>query len=249
MSLEINAVEKLDNSSSKEKLAEMFKRDGCIGPFKLYEKEKTEELLKSVRVQLLSKENAVYSNANMNYDRHLDVEALRQLVNEPAIVDKVKAVLGDENILCWRTEWFPKYPGDSGTMWHQAQNFRTFGGEPKLIPTVEREGPFEVTVWFGFTDARKETGCLKVIPGSHGKMHFDESVDVDYEGMESETGFFGYDFDKTKKNKTWSPDESKARHIEMTAGEFTIFTSRCIHGSEPNSTKDQIRMGLAVRYA
>jgi chlorinating enzyme len=34
----------------------------------------------------------------------------------------------------------------------------------------------------------------------------------------------------------------------MKAGQVLMFTSRCLHGSEPNITKDQTRMGFAIRY-
>lgn len=228
-----------------------FDENGYIGPFKVYEPEAVEEMWKKVRIQLLNKQNAIYGGNKINYDRHLDVKALSDIASHPEIVRRVQSVLGP-NILCWRTEWFPKYPGDQGTAWHQAESFVAFEGDKKLVPTQPHEGSWEVTVWFAFTDATRETACMKVLPGTHRTWYFDERRNVPYDPNTSMkgtgSGFFGYDFEKLKIDPNWKPDESKALYMEMRAGQAIMFTSRCLHGSEPNTSKDRTRMGLAIRY-
>ncbi|XVN14344.1 phytanoyl-CoA dioxygenase family protein [Pseudomonas corrugata] len=86
---------------------------------------------RTVRLQTLDRSNAVYSdntisnagNNNLaNYDRHLDIPFLGQHVCNPRIVHKVRSLMG-KDLLCWRTEFFSKYPGDAGTDWHQANTF------------------------------------------------------------------------------------------------------------------------------
>jgi len=224
----------------------LFDRDGYIGPFTIMEPEAVGELLKKVRVQLLNKKNAIYGNNKMNYDRHLDNKILSDVISHPEIVRRVQNILGP-NILCWRTEWFPKYPGDEATAWHQAESFVAFEGDRKLVPTEPHEGSWELTVWFAFTDATRETACLKVMPGTHRTWFFDETRQVKYDAH-STTGFYGYDFEKLKIDPGWKPDESNALHVEMKAGQVLMFTSRCLHGSNANTTKDKTRMGLAIRY-
>ena len=223
-----------------------FDRDGYIGPFTIMEPEVVGELLKKVRVQLLNKKNAIYGNNKMNYDRHLDNKILSDVVSHPEIVRRVQNLLGP-NILCWRTEWFPKYPGDEATAWHQAESFVAFEGDRKLVPTEPHAGSWELTVWFAFTDATRETACLKVMPGTHRTWFFDETRQIKYDAH-STTGFYGYDFEKLKIDPGWKPDESNALHVEMKAGQVLMFTSRCLHGSNANTTKDKTRMGLAIRY-
>jgi non-heme Fe2+,alpha-ketoglutarate-dependent halogenase len=228
-----------------------FDEHGYIGPFTIYEPEFADSLWKKVRVQLLDKKKAIYRDNKMNYDRHLDIKILSDIVSHPKIVRRVQSILGP-NILCWRTEWFPKYPGDEGTAWHQAESFVAFEGESKLVPTEPHDGSWELTVWFGFTAAKRETGCLKVIPDSHRTWFFDEKRNIPYDPntpMKGKgAGFYGYDFEKLKIDPDWKPDESKALHFEMQAGQVLMFTSRCLHASEPNITKDRLRMGLAIRY-
>jgi len=234
------------NSVEAKEDKEFFVENGYIGPLKIYEPETVEELWKKLRLQLLDKKNAVYGDNKMNYDRHLDVKILSDIVSHPDIVRRVQNLLGP-NILCWRTEWFPKYPGDEATAWHQAESFVAFEGDSKLVPTEPHDGSWELTVWFGFTDATMETGCLKIIPKTHRTWFFDEHRNVPY-NPDSTDGFYGYDFEKLKIDPDWKPDESQAMHFEMKAGEVFMFTSRLLHGSEPNITKDRLRMGLAIRY-
>ena len=240
-----------ENAAYLEEEKSAFDENGYIGPFTLCSKKDMEALWTDTRIKLTNKKHAIYPDNNMNYDRHLDISSMEQLIRHPKIVQRVQKLIG-ENLICWRTEWFPKYYQDEGTIWHQAQNFRTFAGKPKLVPTTERNGPFEVTVWVAFTDAMREMGCMKVIPKTHKKMYFDESKDAEFQPKldhkGSGAGFYGYDFNKIKVDPNWQPDESQAKYLEMAAGQFFIFTSRCLHGAEPNITEGHTRMGLAIRY-
>lgn len=228
-----------------------FDENGYMGPFTIYQPEEAEALWKKVRIELLDKNNAIYGGNKMNYDRHLDVKTLSDIVSHPDIVRRVQAVLGPD-VLCWRTEWFPKYPGDQGTAWHQAESFVAFEGESKLVPTAPHAGSWELTVWFAFTDAMRETACLKVIPKTHRTWYFDEQRNIPFDpttnNKGSGAGFYGYDFEKLKIDPDWKPDEAQALKVEMRAGQVLMFTSRCLHASEPNVTKDRTRMGMAIRY-
>ncbi|WP_434044415.1 MULTISPECIES: chlorinating enzyme [Sorangium] len=250
MSMISQATRNGDPAAAEQDKA-FFDENGYIGPFTIYEPEVVNAMWKKLRMQLLDKKKAIYGNNKMNYDRHLDIKILSDIVSHPDIVRRVQSILGP-NILCWRTEWFPKYPGDEATTWHQAESFVAFEGESKLVPTQPHEGSWELTVWFAFTDAKRDTACLKVIPRTHRTWFFDERRNVPYDpsttmkGMGA--GFYGYDFEKLKIDPQWKPDESQAIHFEMQAGQVLMFTSRCLHGSEPNISKDQTRMGFAIRY-
>lgn len=228
-----------------------FDENGYLGPFNVCPPESVGPMWKKVRGQLLDKKKAIYGGNKMNYDRHLDLKILSDVVSHPNIVSRVKSILGP-NILCWRTEWFPKYPGDEGTTWHQAESFVAFEGESKLVPTEVHEGSWEVTVWFAFTEAKKETACLKVVPKTHRTWFFDERRNVPYDPnmpmKGTGAGFYGYDFEKLKIDPDWKPNEAEAVHFEMQEGEALMFTSRVLHGSEPNTSKDKTRMGFAIRY-
>nr|WP_330208589.1 MULTISPECIES: chlorinating enzyme [unclassified Pseudomonas] len=193
-----------------------------------------------------------------NYDRHLDVDFLAEHITRPEIVDRVSSILGRDT-LCWRTEFFPKYPGDEGTDWHQADNFSNVAGSkhPQIVWPEDAQFGGTITVWAAFTDATIENGCLQFIPGTHRTMNYDESKTMDYQSdainkMEKDgvrRGFFGYDYRQLQKDPNWKPDESQAKSMVMRQGQFIIFWSTLMHASHPhNGLTDQMRLGFAARY-
>jgi chlorinating enzyme len=241
--------------STEEK--KFFDDNGYIGPFTLYEPEEMTRIWDGVRMDILDPSGAAFPNSKLNYDRHLDLPALNTIISHPKLVHRIASILGPD-VLSWRTEWFPKYPGDEGTDWHQAESFVEFEGTEKLVPTAAEEGkPWELTAWFAMTEATRQNGCLKVMPGTHHVWYFDEKRNIQFEPDQfnkrvledgQKSGFYGYDFEKLKIDPNWKPDESKAVHVEMKPGQFFIFTSRCMHGSNPNSTTSTVRFGWATRF-
>lgn len=245
---------------------EQFHRDGFIGPFDLYEPEEMEKNLRALRPKLLNTKKAVYhqgevasGNTNLaNYDRHLDVDFLAEHIARPEIVQRVSSLLGPD-VLCWRSEFFPKYPGDEGTDWHQADNFSNVAGSkhPQIVWPEDAEFGGTITVWSAFTEASVENGCLQFIPGSHKTMNYDESKTMTYDADSINQkekdgvrrGFFGYDYRQLQKDPNWSPEESKAESQVMRQGQFIIFWSTLMHASHPHSgLTDQMRLGFAGRY-
>jgi non-heme Fe2+,alpha-ketoglutarate-dependent halogenase len=188
------------------------------------------------------------------YDRHLDIDFFSEHVMKRQLRDKLEDILGPD-LLCWRSEFFPKYPGDEGTDWHQADSFSHASGAPQIEwPSSEFGGA--VTIWTAITDSTKENGCLRFIPGTQEEMFYDESKDMDYQpdqvnetekdGMKR--GFFGYDYRNLQKDPDFKPDESAAVSIEMKAGQFVIFWSTLMHSSFPNNSTNKTRLGFTARY-
>jgi non-heme Fe2+,alpha-ketoglutarate-dependent halogenase len=242
-----------------------FERDGFIGPFTVYEPDEMTKRWNAIRRGVVDRSRAIYpsdsfgGNTNIsNYDRHLDVDLLSQHIQHPRIVDRVASILG-RDLLCWRTEFFPKYPGDEGTDWHQADTFANASGRPQIAWGEDRDRSAHggtITVWTAFTDATVETGCLQFIPGTHRTMNYDETRGMTYrpENVNAELkdgvtrGFFGYDYRELQKDPDWRPDESQARPMVMARGQAIIFWSTLMHASLPNTSGKEYRMGFATRY-
>lgn len=260
------ATDKAADFSLSPAQLEQFHRDGYIGPFDLYEPDEMERRLRALRPKLLDTRKAVYAQdkavsgvTNLaNYDRHLDVDFLAEHITRREIVDRVAGILGPD-VLCWRTEFFPKYPGDEGTDWHQADNFSNVAGSkhPQIVWPEDAEFGGTITVWAAFTEASVENGCLQFIPGSHRTMNYDESKSMTYdadsvnrrEKAGVRRGFFGYDYRQLQKDPDWSPDESKAVSQVMRQGQFIVFWSTLMHASHPHSgLTDAMRLGFAARY-
>ncbi|GHE70149.1 chemotaxis protein CheX [Streptomyces longispororuber] len=251
---------------SEDELA-FFHKNGYIGPLTIYTPEEMDQMWKTVQREALDRSHAAYPEVDkgigapniFNYDRHLDIDLLARHVMNQRITDRVASILGPD-LLCWRSEFFPKYPGDEGTDWHQADTFANASGKPQLLWPGESEEEFgagTLTVWTAFTESTRENGCLQVIPGTHHQMNYDESKQMDYneERINSEVkdgvprGFFGYDYRQLQKDPNWKPNEEDAVSFEMEKGQCIIFWSTLMHASLPNiATGKNYRMGFATRY-
>lgn len=249
---------------TREQVAQ-FEIQGYLKPFKVYEPEEMKTLWRRERLRLIDRTHAVYQeeaaqsgNTNIgNYDRHLDSSFLADHICRPQVVDRLVSILGPD-ILCWRTEFFPKYPGDEGTDWHQADTFANASGTPQIIwPESMKKFGGTITVWTAFTEATEDTACLQFIPGSHLAMNYDETKRMNYdpnrinrerkEGVQR--GFFGYDYRDLQVDPNWKPDESEAVSMVMKPGEAVLFCSTLMHASHPHRGKtDQMRLGFAARY-
>src|SRR5215471_9886398 len=181
-----------------------FRRDGYIGPFNLYSPDDAAKRYRTIRAELFNREHAVYdlppTSPIANYDRHLDVNLLSEHVCRAEIVERVSSILGPD-VVCWRSEMFPKYPGDEGTDWHQADTYAHASGKPQVIWPGEEKAGGAITVWTAFTEATEENGCLRFILGTHEHMFYDESKKMEFrpeqinrvERAGEKRGFFGYD--------------------------------------------------------
>lgn len=241
-----------------------FHRNGYAGPFTLYAPDEIEREWARTRQDLTDRSGAVYRDesdgpgaANLsNYDRHLDNAFLADHITQPHIVDRVASVLGPD-VLCWRSDFFPKYPGNEGTDWHQAATFANACGRPQVQWPQGSEPGGSLTVWCAFSDATADMGGLQFIPGTHRTMYYDETKRMRYAPDRNisvlkhgvRRGFFGYDYRELQIDPAWQPDESRAVSVDMRAGQFVIFSSRLLHASHPHSGRTRrMRMGFSARY-
>ncbi|WP_326557433.1 chlorinating enzyme [Micromonospora sp. NBC_01796] len=242
-----------------------FHRNGYFGPFTVYEVDDMKRRWRRERLRLMDRSDAIYQdeaalsgNTNIsNYDRHMDNEFLADHICHPRIVDRVASVLGPD-VQCWRSEFFPKYPGDEGTDWHQADTFANASGKPQIVwPGEAKDFGGTITVWTAFTEANEETGCLQFIPGTHQTMFYDETKRMHYDAasinsLEKEgvrRGFFGYDYRELQIDPDWKPDESSAVSMVMRPGQAIMFWSTLMHASLPHlGNTEEMRLGFAGRY-
>ncbi|HKY39948.1 MAG TPA: chlorinating enzyme [Polyangiaceae bacterium] len=248
-------VERLPSATSGEtdERIRTFWEDGFIGPIPVYSPEEARELLQRIRIANVDRERILFDN-DVNYDRHFDISELTRHIGRPQIVEVVRQLLG-KDLLCWRSEFFPKFPGTAGTEWHQVTNYQYATGSPMLKATrPAAHGLLDLTVWTAFTDCNRENGCMKFLPGSHKHAYYDESRSVSagrnggYRSVTAGTSFFGYNFEDFKVDPSWIPDESAAVSMEMKAGECVIFSARCVHASHPNTTRRTTRFAITSRY-
>jgi non-heme Fe2+,alpha-ketoglutarate-dependent halogenase len=243
--------------SHEELLA--FHKNGVIGPFDLCSPAEMKANWKRLRLELFDRRKVVYPEAKPGtgvYDRHLDNDLLADIVSHPRIVGRMASILGPD-VICWRSEFFPKYPNDEGTDWHQADTFGGANGVPHIVWPDGSDFGGALTAWIAFTDAEMDTACMQFIPGTQRTMFYDETKGMHYDPSRVNKkevngilrGFFGYDWREIQKDPNWEPDESKAISVPCRAGQFLIFWSTLMHASRPHAgnTRD-MRLAFASRY-
>lgn len=154
---------------------------------------------------------------------HMLYKWVADLIHMPSIVDCVEDLLGPD-IMCWGTDMWVKEPNSREFVsWHQ--DSRYWGIDGDLL-----------TVWIALSPATVESGCMRMLPGSHLS-----------DTMEHQDTFHSDNMLTRGQTISNGVDESKAVNIEVDTGEAVLFTYRIAHASHPNRSDDR-RIGIAVRY-
>jgi non-haem Fe2+, alpha-ketoglutarate-dependent halogenase len=155
---------------------------------------------------------------------HLLLPWLNDLLRDRRIVDPVEDLIGPD-ILCWAANFFSKDPGDQNYVsWHQDG---TYWG----LST-----PDVVTAWVAFTPSTVESGCMRVIPGSH-------LVDQ----LPHRDTFAEHNLLSRGQEVAVEVDESKAHDVVLEPGQMSLHHVRLVHGSGINRSMHR-RIGFAIRY-
>ena len=189
-----------------------FERDGYVFPVEAMSAEDAQALGR--RIEDYERETGVDATKRLRVKGHLVFPWLVELARHPAILDAVEDLLGPDILVYMSTFWFKGAGDPSYVSWHQDSAY--YGLDPHE----------EATVWFAFSDSTPESGCVRVIPGSH---RGEELVHVEtYDTLEG-------------------IDDSGAVDLVLRAGQFSIHHERLVHGSEPNRSAWR-RMGISFIY-
>ena len=155
---------------------------------------------------------------------HLLFTWVDALMRHPKIVDAVEDLIGPD-ILCWSTVWWIKEArSDTFVSWHQ--DVRYWGLDTSDL----------VTVWLALSPATVQSGCMRILPGSHkGEVmpHRDEYKDDNL---------------LTRGQEIAVPiDKAKTVAMELDPGQISLHNIRLAHASEPNRSADR-RIGISMHY-
>jgi non-heme Fe2+,alpha-ketoglutarate-dependent halogenase len=158
--------------------------------------------------------------------RLLREEPIWTVATDPAILDSVEAILG-QDFYVWAARFISKEPRSTKrVVWHQDCAYWPLKPE------------CSVTVWLAVYDATRANAAMRVISGSH-------------EGATLPHGPAADDDDTQHGSVEIQPgqiDESLAIDITLRAGEMSLHDSRLVHGS-PYNESTLPRCGLAIRYS
>ncbi|MFO0791740.1 MAG: phytanoyl-CoA dioxygenase family protein [Pirellulales bacterium] len=208
----------------------LFYTQGFLGPFDAFTHDDMMDFKREV-LALEKEKSKTYGWATPR-DRHFESPRLWNYMRHPAITERCAQILG-EDLLVWRSQYFYKGPRAPAIQWHQASTFMVEDYQDPGIFPPDRSEIFQLTVWVAIDDATPERGCMQFARGTHDRIR-----KIRFGGSE---GFYNaaytLDFDEAKEDCVVLP---------VKAGQFIIFTERCIHGSPPNRT-DHHRLAFNIR--
>lgn len=155
---------------------------------------------------------------------HLLFTWLSELIRDPRILDVVEAIVGPD-ILVWQTTLFVKEAHDeSFVSWHQDSTYWGLS-EPEVV-----------TAWVALSPSTFESGCVRVIPGTHV---LDQVPHVETRAAKNLL--------TRGQEVAVDVDERMAVGMPLQPGEMSLHHIRTFHSSEPNRSDDR-RIGFAIRY-
>ena len=202
--------------------AKRFDDQGFIFPIRVLD----EDQVRGIRAILEDRERMEGGKLSLQTNRkpHLLMTRLAALVRDPRVLDAVEALIGP-NILCWGSDFFTKAPGDGKIVsWHQDSTY--WGLSP----------PSVVSVWIALSASTPESGCLRVIPGSH------REAQLPHRNTYAENNLLS-----RGQEVAVQVEEDRAVDIVLKPGEASIHHVRLVHGSQANKSNDR-RIGFVIRY-
>ncbi len=205
-----------------ERAVEQYKRDGYYFPVKMLDDEQV-AANRTLLENFETSQGKPIGGALRNKS-HLLFTWVDDLMRHPKILDAVEDLIGAD-ILCWNTFFWVKEPGsESFVSWHQ--DLRYWGLDTDDL----------VSVWLALSPATLESGCMRVLPGSHqGDLlpHKDEFKENNLLTRGQEISV--------------EVDEAKAVAMPLQPGEMSMHNVRLAHASGPNRSTDR-RIGLSLHY-
>jgi non-haem Fe2+, alpha-ketoglutarate-dependent halogenase len=160
----------------------------------------------------------------LRHKPHLLLTFLDDLARHPKVLDAVEGVIGP-NILCWASSFFTKEPQTTDFVsWHQDLTY--WGLEPAEI----------VTAWIALSPSTPESGCMRVIPGTHTQ-----------EVAPHKDTFAEHNLLSRGQEIAVEVDEDEAIDVVLQPGEMSLHHVKLFHGSNANRSRDR-RIGFAIRY-
>lgn len=175
------------------------------------------------RFEALRRREGGAISSSTNTRAHLLLKWIDDIVRDARILDAVEDIIGPD-IMVWASGFFAKRPGDGSFIsWHQDATYWGLSSHDV------------VTAWVALSPSTPESGCMRVVPGTHLKQV--PHVDTFAAGNLLSRG----------QEIAVSVDEADAVDIVLAPGQFSLHHVLLFHGSRQNMGRDD-RIGLAVRY-
>ena len=90
-----------------------------------------------------------------------------------------------------------------------------------------------ITAWVALSNADEQAGCMRMIPGSHGRIRHHNDT-------------YGEQNILTRGQEVADVDESRAVSTSLRPGQMSLHSATVIHSSQPNRSNDR-RIGFVIQ--
>ena len=205
-------------SPSLRAAAEHYVRDGFLEPVDVLSADQAAEH----RARMEAAE-AEIGPLHYKTKVHTILRSPLELTTHPRVLDVVEALIGPD-ILLYNATYIVKEAGTGAHVsWHQDLTYWGFDGDA------------QVSLWLALSPASAESGCMRMLPGSHrfGQLDHQATDDPGNVLFQGQT----------------VPDvaEEQAVTCPLEPGQASFHHGWTLHASMPNASRDR-RIGLNVQY-
>ncbi len=201
-----------------DKIAAAYDRDGYVSGVRLISED-------NAREHRASLEDAEAEIGSMHYKPkvHTILRSPLELATMPAVLDIVERMIGP-NILLYNATYIIKEPQTgSHVSWHQDLTYWGLSHDD------------QITLWLALSPATPESGCMRVIPGSHKDGIYKHEVTNDEDNV------------LLQGQTVRDVRDEQSVHCTLAPGEASFHHGWTLHDSQPNKSNDR-RIGLNVQY-
>jgi hypothetical protein len=156
---------------------------------------------------------------------HLVYAWAHELIRHPKILDAVEDVIGPD-ILAWESVFFTKEPHTEDFIsWHQDITYWGLEAESDVV-----------SAWVALSPSTEESGCMRVVPGTHLR-----------EVVPHADTFGQHNMLSRGQEIAVAVDEAHAVDLILRPGQMSLHHVKIFHGSRQNRA-DHRRIGFAIRY-
>ncbi len=201
-----------------EELSKNYKTDGYVSGIPIISAQQAA----THRQQL---ETAEQSRGNLHYlaKVHTLFRSPYELATLPIVLDIVEQLIGPDILLFNVTYIIKEANAPAHVSWHQDLTYWGLSHDD------------QVSMWLALSPATEETGCMKMLPGSHTKGHFEHEPTDDKNNV------------LLQGQTVTGVDENQSVLCPLAPGEASFHHGWTLHASTPNVGSDR-RIGLNIQY-
>ena len=198
--------------------AETFAKNGFLSPVDIVDAEEA-----AAHRARMEEVEATFGQLHYEFKIHTIVCSANELATHPRGLDVVEVLIGPD-ILLYNVTYIVKEPGSPAHVsWHQDLTYWGFDGDT------------QVSMWLALSPAIDESGCMRMLPGSHLDGRREHTLTSDPTNV--------LDQGQTVRGV----DEAQAVTCALEPGQASFHHGWTLHSSRPNCSGDR-RIGVNVQY-